>query len=89
MTVSSRLETHEGFFWAGVTTLLSTLLLLTIYYPMWGGLLWKPIPDARAIDYYLAEYTEEEIQMGLAEKTMRFAEEMSSKPRRNEDNATT
>ena len=55
---------------------------------MWGGLLWKPMPNARAIDYYLAEYTEEEIQMGLAEKTMRFAEEMSSAPCRKEDTTT-
>lgn len=55
-----------------------TLLIIPIYFPMWGGMLCGPKPGVTEEDYYLGEYTQEEISQGLANASVKFAAESKS-----------
>ena len=74
----NRMDTHEGFFWSGILIGVCSALWLTVYYPAWGGILFKSIPGAQETTYYLSEYTQEEIQMGLANNSVQFAHKTTS-----------
>jgi len=75
---SSSLETYEGISLMGVMILGMTMTVWTLYFPMWGGMVCGPKPGVTEEDYYLAEYTKEEIALGLANASVKFAAESRS-----------
>eukprot|EP01025_Chloroclados_australasicus_P031183 TRINITY_DN314_c0_g3_i1.p1 TRINITY_DN314_c0_g3~~TRINITY_DN314_c0_g3_i1.p1 ORF type:complete len:507 (-),score=48.08 TRINITY_DN314_c0_g3_i1:209-1729(-) len=74
----SPLETYEGIRYMGITIIGVTLLVIPIYFPMWGGMFCAPKKGATELDYYLADYTQEEKEAGLADRTIKFALESKS-----------
>eukprot|EP01024_Parvocaulis_polyphysoides_P070983 TRINITY_DN87_c0_g1_i8.p1 TRINITY_DN87_c0_g1~~TRINITY_DN87_c0_g1_i8.p1 ORF type:complete len:497 (-),score=97.17 TRINITY_DN87_c0_g1_i8:316-1806(-) len=74
----SPLETYEGIRYMGIIIIGVTLLVMPIYFPMWGGMFCAPKPGVTEEDYYLADYTEEERASGLADRTIKFAQESKS-----------
>jgi len=62
----------------GIIIIGVTLLVMPIYFPMWGGMFCAPKPGVTEEDYYLADYTEEERASGLADRTIKFAQESKS-----------
>lgn len=74
----SALETYEGISLMGVMVIAVTLLVITLYFPMWGGMFCKPKDGFTEEDYYLGEYTKEEIAAGLANASVKFAAESRS-----------
>lgn len=75
---TDRYETYEGIFFLGIMILAITLLVIPIYFPMWGGMFCGPKEGITEEDYYLGEYTQEEISMGLANASVKFAAESKS-----------
>lgn len=59
----------------GITVLAMSQLIFLMSFPQWGGILSQPNPDVSEEDYYLREYTEDEIAQGLANSALVFAEE--------------
>ncbi|MEW5306442.1 MAG: hypothetical protein WDW38_007382 [Sanguina aurantia] len=72
------LTPQDGLKWMGVMTLGITALLFTINFPMWGGMLSAPKPGATEEDYYLREWSAEEVSAGLHNPSMKFAMESKS-----------
>ncbi|GBF96772.1 nitrate transporter [Raphidocelis subcapitata] len=72
------LPMDKAFVWMGVMTIGMTALYLTMYFPQWGGLFAGPKAGVTEEDYYLAEYTPEEISEGLASASIKFAYESRS-----------
>ncbi|GMH43588.1 hypothetical protein BSKO_11510 [Bryopsis sp. KO-2023] len=72
------LEVHTGFILMGATVMVMSQLTLFVYFPMWGGIFAAPKPNYTEEDYYLAEYTEEEIAQGLANASIVYASETKS-----------
>lgn len=62
----------------GITVIAMTQLIFFLTFPQWGGILTRPNPDVSEEDYYLGEYTENEIAQGLANASLVFAEETKS-----------
>lgn len=56
----------------------ATLCVVPIYFPMWGSMLFGPKSNVSEEDYYLAEFTNEEINAGLATASIKFANESRS-----------
>lgn len=75
---SSKYETYEGLVWMGVMVICMTLLVVPIYFPMWGGMLFAEREGVVEEDYYLSEFSEEERASGLADAAMKFAQESKS-----------
>merc|ERR1712100_690278 len=55
-----------------------TLLVIPIYFPMWGGMFCGPKEGVTESDYYLADFTEEEKAAGIAASVAKFAKEAAS-----------
>jgi MFS transporter, NNP family, nitrate/nitrite transporter len=72
------LPADKAFIWMGVMSLGMTALYLTMYFPMWGGLFAGAKAGVSEEDYYLAEYTPEEISKGMASASVKFAYESRS-----------
>lgn len=72
------LTPQNGLQWMGVMTLGITMLLFTINFPMWGGMLTGPKPGVTEEDYYLREWSAEEVSAGLHNPSMKFAMESKS-----------
>ena len=69
-----RYATYEGIIFMGVMIIALTLLIIPIYFPMWGGMFCPPREGVVEEDYYLGEFTEEERAAGLADAAMKFAQ---------------
>ncbi|CAD7704994.1 unnamed protein product [Ostreobium quekettii] len=74
----SELETYEGISFMGVMVIGVTLLVWLVYFPMWGGMFCGPKEGFTEEDYYLGEYTKEEIAAGMANASAKFAAESRS-----------
>jgi NNP family nitrate/nitrite transporter-like MFS transporter len=72
------LPTDKAFIWMGVMSMCMTALYLVMYFPMWGGFFAGPKPGVTEEDYYLSEYTQEEIGQGMATASIKFAYESRS-----------
>lgn len=77
-TTSPVLSTQEGLRWMGVMTMGITLFLSTLYWPMWGGMFFKGNDEYAEEDYYLKEWSAEEVAQGLHGGSMKFAMESRS-----------
>lgn len=72
------MTTAEGFKWMGVMILAVTVTLVTIHFPMWGGMLTKADPKATEEEYYSADYTAAEREAGLHRAIFNWANESRS-----------
>lgn len=50
-----------GLKWMGVMTLAVTVLLAFLHFPMWGSMFFPANPDYTEEDYYIKEWTAEEV----------------------------
>ena len=50
-----------GLKWMGVMTLAVTVLLAFVHFPMWGSMFFPANPDISEEDYYIQEWTAEEV----------------------------
>jgi NNP family nitrate/nitrite transporter-like MFS transporter len=73
--VPRRLEKKDSFVYMGIQSIALTLPLFFIYFPMWGSMLTGPKEGAQEEDYYLKEWSAEEVSQGLHQGSMRFAVE--------------
>lgn len=64
----------------GVMIIACTLPMFLFWWPMWGSMLTRGNPDATEEDYYIKEWSAEEIAQGLHTEAMKFA--MNSKSQR-------
>ncbi|GMH44852.1 hypothetical protein BSKO_12804 [Bryopsis sp. KO-2023] len=64
--------------YTGVSVFFVTLFIPFLYFPMWGGMCQAPREGATEEEYYLAEFTHEEIGRGMARLSMKFAVESRS-----------
>lgn len=71
-------QTEDGITYMGAMIVGVTLLVIPIYFPMWGGMFMGPKEGVTESDYYLADFTEEEKEQGLAKSVMKFAKEAAS-----------
>merc|ERR1712100_960237 len=70
--------THLGITYLGIMIIAVTLLVIPIYFPMWGGMFCGPKGGVTESDYYLADFTEEEKAAGIAASVAKFAKEAAS-----------
>ena len=70
--------THLGITYMGIMIIAVTLLVIPIYFPMWGGMFCGPKEGVTEADYYLADFTEEEKEAGIAASVAKFAKEAAS-----------
>jgi MFS transporter, NNP family, nitrate/nitrite transporter len=68
----------DSLVWMGIQTMGLTLPLLFITFPMWGSMLTGPREGATEEDYYLKEWSAEEVAQGLHQGSMKFAMESRS-----------
>ncbi|GIM04197.1 hypothetical protein Vretimale_8817 [Volvox reticuliferus] len=73
-----KLEKKDSFVYMGIQTIGLTLPLFLINFPMWGSMLTGPREGAQEEDYYLREWSAEEVAEGLHQGSMRFAMESKS-----------
>ncbi|GLI65297.1 hypothetical protein VaNZ11_008790 [Volvox africanus] len=72
------LQKYDGLKYMGIQTIGLTLALFLIHFPMWGSMLTGPREGAQEEDYYLREWSAEEVAEGLHQGSMRFAMESRS-----------
>jgi MFS transporter, NNP family, nitrate/nitrite transporter len=71
-------STQKGFVWMGVLVCCVTMILFTIYFPMWGGMLFPARKGVTEEDYYSRDFTAAEREQGLHEAVLKFANESRS-----------
>lgn len=69
------LAKQDGLKWMGIQTIGLTLPLFFIYFPMWGSMLTGPKEGATEEDYYIREWSADEVAQGLHHGSMKFAME--------------
>lgn len=72
------MSTQDGLIWMGVMVMAVTCTLVTLHFPMWGSMFFPANPDVSEEDYYLKEWSADEIAMGLHSTAMKFAMESRS-----------
>ncbi|GFR51549.1 hypothetical protein Agub_g13968 [Astrephomene gubernaculifera] len=80
------LSKADGMVYMGIQTIALTLPLFFVYFPMWGSMLRGPREGAQEEDYYMREWSAEEVAEGLHHGSMKFA--MESKSQRGYRKAT-
>ncbi|GMH43690.1 hypothetical protein BSKO_11612 [Bryopsis sp. KO-2023] len=68
-------DIHKGIHQMGFLIIAVGLLVMFIYFPMWGSMFRGPKPGITEEDYYYSEYTWEEIAAGQAKPSVRFTDE--------------
>ena len=53
----------EGLKWMGVMTLCVTATLVFVHFPMWGSMFLPGNPEITEEDYYIKEWTADDIAM--------------------------
>ena len=66
-------STEKGIVNMGIMIISCTALVLLVWFPQWGGMLF-PASKASEEDYYASEYTEGERDQGLHAASLKFAE---------------
>ncbi|GMH43290.1 hypothetical protein BSKO_11212 [Bryopsis sp. KO-2023] len=72
---SERFETDTAFVLMGLTVLVMSQPILLLHFPQWGGILSAPNEGFSEEDYYLQEYSSDEIAQGDAHASLIFAVE--------------
>jgi len=66
-------ETYDGIVYMGILIICVTATLVFVHFPMWGGMFTKGQTEFLEEDYYLKDYTEEEIAAGYGNDAVKFA----------------
>ncbi|GFH26803.1 nitrate/nitrite transporter [Haematococcus lacustris] len=69
---------QQGLIWMGVMTIGLTMILFTLWWPMWGSMLTPAKEEYAEEDYYLKEWSAEEVSQNLHTTAMKFAMESRS-----------
>jgi len=69
---SARYETYDGIFYMGLLIVGVSLLTFTIHFPPWGSMLFAPSGKVDEEEYFLSEYTKDELADGKAKKVQRW-----------------
>ncbi|GMH43524.1 hypothetical protein BSKO_11446 [Bryopsis sp. KO-2023] len=72
---SHGIDTDRGFILMGITVMVVTQAILFIRFPQWGGVFSREDVGCTEEDYYLGEYSQDEIAQGLANASIVFANE--------------
>ncbi|KXZ49988.1 hypothetical protein GPECTOR_18g144 [Gonium pectorale] len=72
------LQKYDGITYMGYQIIGLTLVLFLVQFPMWGSMLTGPVEGAQEEDYYMREWSAEEVAEGLHHGSMRFAVESRS-----------
>lgn len=72
------MTSQEGLIYMGVMIMCVTTTLAFVHFPMWGSMFLPASPDVTEEDYYLREWSADEIAMGLHAPAMKFAMESRS-----------
>lgn len=75
---SEKYETYEGLMYMGILIMAMSMLTFTIYFPMWGSMLTGPAEGVTEEDYFLCEYTKDEIAEGKEKRTLKWIENVRS-----------
>jgi NNP family nitrate/nitrite transporter-like MFS transporter len=78
---SASMTTAEGFKWMGVMIIaVTTVCVPLVHFPIagWGSMFVKGNPNQTEEDYFLKDFSEEEIKQGLHLPVLRFAAESKS-----------
>lgn len=67
-----------GFEKMGIMIMCVTVALFGIYFPMWGSMVLPARKGVTEEDYYLSEYTAEEVAQGMHNASLKFAYESRS-----------
>ncbi len=67
-----------GLVWMGVMIMCASTLLFFVHFPMWGSMFLPGNPDITEEDYYIKEWSADEIAQGLHSAAMKFAMESKS-----------
>jgi NNP family nitrate/nitrite transporter-like MFS transporter len=69
---SSSYSTEVGIVYMGIMILCCTSLVLFVWFPQWGGMLF-PASHVSEEDYYASEWSDKEKEQGLHENSLKFA----------------
>lgn len=69
------IDHHLGFIYTGIVVMIMGQLIFFVSFPQWGGILIRPNLRVTEEDYYLRDFTEDEVAQGLANAALVFAEE--------------
>lgn len=72
---SAHMSAHESVFYMGLAALVLCTPILGLYWPAWGGAFAAPSKSASEEQYFLHDYSLEEIQAGDAMAALLFAAE--------------
>jgi NNP family nitrate/nitrite transporter-like MFS transporter len=69
-------STQNGIYYMGIMIICVTSLILTLWFPQWGGMFLPASkkPTATEEEYYASEYSKGEREQGLHDGAMKFAE---------------
>ncbi|KAL8228579.1 hypothetical protein R6Q59_000035 [Mikania micrantha] len=72
----ARFSTAMGLTWMGVMTVVLTVPVVVVHFPQWGSMFLLASKNHKYNEeyYYLSEYNEEEVEMGMHIGSMKFAE---------------
>jgi MFS transporter, NNP family, nitrate/nitrite transporter len=75
---SASMSTTDGFIWMGVLVLCVTMLVWTLYFPMWGGMVCPAREGWTEEKYFARDFTQEERDSGVHHTILKFANESRS-----------
>ena len=69
---SAKYETYEGITYMGILIVCVSMLTFTLHFPPWGSMLFGPTKGVTEKDYFLREFTADEIADGKDQKVAKW-----------------